>query len=77
MAAVPPICDFGWKAVDFTLEATDGQTYSLTDVRGERGTLLMFICNHCPYVRSVIDRIVRDAKERPGQGGGVGGGGDQ
>ena len=71
MAAVPPICDFGWKAVDFTLEATDGQTYSLADIRGERGTLLMFICNHCPYVRSVVDRIVRDAEALQGHGIGV------
>ena len=71
MAAVPPICDFGWKALDLTIEAIDGQTYSLSDIRGEKGTLIMFICNHCPYVRSVIDRIVRDAKELQGRGVGV------
>ena len=58
-----PICDFGWKAVDFDLEGVDGERYSLADVRGERGTLIMFICNHCPYVRAVIDRIVRDVTE--------------
>ncbi len=60
MAAQPPICDFGWKAVDFTLPATDGKTYSLSDVRGPNGTVVMFICNHCPYVKSVIDRIAAD-----------------
>jgi peroxiredoxin len=60
MAAITPICDFGWKAVDFALEGTDGKTYSLADVRGPNGTLVMFICNHCPYVKSVISRIVRD-----------------
>ena len=68
MAAVPPICEFGWKAVDFALEGTDGKTYGLQDVRGPNGTLVMFICNHCPYVRSVIDRIVRDVKELQAEG---------
>ena len=62
MAAQPPICEFGWQAVDFSLPATDGKTYSLADIRGEKGTLVMFICNHCPYVRSVIDAIVADAR---------------
>ena len=60
MAAITPICDFGWKAVDFQLEGIDGKTYSLQDVRGPKGTLVMFICNHCPYVKSVIPRIVSD-----------------
>jgi len=60
MAAITPICDFGWKAVDFELEGTDGKTYRLEDVRGPNGTLVMFICNHCPYVKSVISRIVRE-----------------
>ena len=55
-----PICDFGWKAPDFKLPGVDGKTYSLDEVRGETGTLIMFICNHCPYVKSVIDRIMRD-----------------
>ena len=63
MAAVPPICDFGWKAVDFELEGVDGKSYGLQDIRGPKGTLIMFICNHCPYVRSVIDRIVREARD--------------
>jgi peroxiredoxin len=61
MAAQPPVCDFGWKAPDFRLPATDGWTYALADLRGPKGTLIMFICNHCPYVVGVIDRIVRDA----------------
>ncbi|MEP3667563.1 MAG: redoxin domain-containing protein, partial [Roseibium sp.] len=50
MVGTPPVCNFGWKAPDFTLPATDGRTLSLTDIRGARGTLVMFICNHCPYV---------------------------
>ncbi|MBV1868121.1 MAG: thioredoxin family protein [Marinosulfonomonas sp.] len=60
MAETPPVCDFGWKAPDFNLPATDGKTYSFSDVAGQNGTLIMFICNHCPYVLSVLDRIVRD-----------------
>ena len=68
MAAVPPICDFGWKAVDFELEGIDGKRYGLEEVRGSKGTLVMFICNHCPYVRSVIDRIVRDVKALQAEG---------
>lgn len=56
-------CDFGWKAPDFSLPATDGRSYGLSDIQGEKGTLIVFICNHCPYVKAVIDRIVRDAKE--------------
>ena len=55
------ICDFGWKARDFALEGVDGKTYSLADVRGPSGTLVVFICNHCPYVRAVIGRLVEEA----------------
>ncbi|ODA68810.1 thiol-disulfide oxidoreductase [Methyloligella halotolerans] len=68
MAEQTPICDFGWQAPDFSLPATDGKTYSLEDVRGENGTLVMFICNHCPYVKSVIDRIVRDVNDLKAHG---------
>jgi peroxiredoxin len=57
----PTICDFGWKARDFALEGVDGKTYSLADVRGQNGTLVVFICNHCPYVRAVITRLVEEA----------------
>jgi peroxiredoxin len=56
------ICDFGWKARDFLLKGVDGKTYSLADVRGRAGTLVVFICNHCPYVRAVIGRLVEEAK---------------
>ena len=58
-----PICDFGWKAVEFDLPGTDGKRHSLASARGPKGLLVMFICNHCPYVKAVIRRIIRDAKE--------------
>jgi peroxiredoxin len=58
-----PVCDFGWKAPDFNLPGVDGRTYSLQDVAGPNGLLVMFICNHCPYVKAVIQRIVRDVAE--------------
>ena len=63
MAEHTPICNFGWKAPSFSLPGVDGKTYSLDGLKGENGTLVMFICNHCPYVKAVIDRIVRDANE--------------
>ena len=58
-----PVCDFGWKAVDFQLPGVDGKTYTLKDVVGPNGLLLMFICNHCPYVKAIIHRIVRDVSD--------------
>ena len=63
MAATPPICEFGWQAPDFALPATDGKTYSLGDLKGPNGTLVVFICNHCPYVVAIADRLVRDAAD--------------
>ncbi len=71
MAQVPSVCDFGWKAPSFSLPATDGKTYDLSDVSGANGTLVMFICNHCPYVLSVLDRIIRDAHDLQAIGVGV------
>jgi peroxiredoxin len=56
------ICAFGSKAHDFALTGVDGKTYTLADVRGPRGTLVVFICNHCPYVRAAIDRLVAEAE---------------
>lgn len=66
-----PVCEFGWKAVDFDLQGVDGKRYNLTSVKGENGLLVMFICNHCPYVKAVRDRIIRDVKELHEQGVGV------
>ena len=58
-----PVCDFGAPAHDFNLPGVDGKNRTLADCRGPRGTLVMFICNHCPYVRAIQDRLVRDARE--------------
>ena len=56
-----PICDFGKKAENFQLNSTDNKIISLKDIKGENGTLVMFICNHCPYVKAVINDIVNDS----------------
>jgi peroxiredoxin len=68
VALNPPVCDFGWKAADFDLPATDGKRYTLDAVRGPNGLLLMFLSNHCPFVKAVIDRIVRDCRELQAHG---------
>ena len=57
-----PICNFGEKAKDFNLLSTENKKLSLDDIKGERGTLIMFICNHCPYVKAIIKDIVQDVK---------------
>jgi hypothetical protein len=58
----------GATAPDFKLPATDGRTYALKDVAGERGAVIVFICNHCPYVKAVIGRLVADARLLMGEG---------
>jgi peroxiredoxin len=63
MAAIPPICEFGWPAVDATLPGTDGKTHRISDHAGPGGLVVVFICNHCPYVKAVIDRMAHDARE--------------
>lgn len=63
-----PLCDFGWSAPDFALPGVDGLSHGPRDVAGPNGLLVMFICNHCPYVKAVIQRIVRDARELRGLG---------
>jgi peroxiredoxin len=71
MAVSPPVCDFGWRPPDFRLPGTDGRLHSLSEIRGPKGTLILFICNHCPYVLAVLDRILRDARELQALGVGV------
>ena len=58
-----PICEFGTPAIDFSLSGVDGKVWSLEECRGEKGTLVMFICNHCPYVKAIADRLVLDTRE--------------
>ncbi len=64
----PPVCDFGAKAPDFKLLGVDGKTWALQDCMGRNGLLVMFICNHCPYVKAVHGRILRDTLELKGYG---------
>ncbi len=63
MASIPPLCEFGWKPSDATLRGVDGTDHSILVHAGPNGLVVAFICNHCPYVKAVIDRIVRDARD--------------
>lgn len=58
-----PVCDFGRKAIAFDLLGVDGRQWSLQQCMGDNGLLIMFICNHCPYVKAVHERILRDTRE--------------
>ena len=63
-----PICNFGEKAKDFNLKSIENRQISLKDIKGENGTLIMFICNHCPYVKAIINDLVDDVKFLKGLG---------
>jgi peroxiredoxin len=63
-----PVCDFGWRAPDFSLPGVDGKIWTLADAMGANGLLVMFICNHCPYVKAIRPRLVRDLAELKQQG---------
>lgn len=64
MASInPPVCDFGWQAPDFLLPNVDGKVISRDEVMGKGGLLVMFICNHCPYVKAILPRLIADLKE--------------
>ena len=71
MAVIPPVCNFGWSATDFSLQSTQGAKFTLKDSRGPNGLLVMFICNHCPYVKAVITRLIEDARVLQEEGIGV------
>jgi peroxiredoxin len=58
-----PVCELGAPAIDFDLPGVDDRRWSLDQCRGAKGLLVMFICNHCPFVKAVRERIVRDARE--------------
>jgi peroxiredoxin len=69
MASInPPVCEFGWKAPDFKLPNIDGQHISRDDMMGEKGLLVMFICNHCPYVKAILPRLIADVRELQAMG---------
>ena len=63
-----PICDYGKKAENFNLKSTDKELVSLQDIKGKNGTLIMFICNHCPYVKAIINDLVEDCKNLKSEG---------
>jgi len=71
MAVETPICNFNRMAPNFSLPGVDGKTYTLDDVKGEKGTLIIFMCNHCPYVLAILERLIRDAKDLQDLGIGV------
>ena len=71
MAADSPVCEFGWNAQPFSLPDTEGTIHDMQSTMGENGLLVAFICNHCPYVKAVIDRLVEDAKALQAEGVGV------
>ncbi len=64
----PPVCEFGWRPPLFDLLGIDGKRHSPESARGSNGLLVMFICNHCPYVKAIVPRIVRDARELAAHG---------
>lgn len=59
----PPVCDFGWQAPDFSLQNVDGNILARDQIMGKNGLLVMFICNHCPYVKAILPRLVNDVRE--------------
>ena len=63
-----PVCDFGKKAEEFKLKSIDNKLISLEDIKGEKATLIMFICNHCPYVKAVIKDLVKDCSDLKNDG---------
>ena len=63
MSDAPGICDFGWNAPSFSLKGVDGDLHSLSDLKGPNGTLIVFMCQHCPYVKAIVDKLVRNANE--------------
>jgi len=63
-----PLCDFGWQAPDFTLQDPDGKSYTLSEQLGDKGLLIAFICNHCPYVQAIAERLTADARALQAQG---------
>ena len=63
VALETPVLDGAMQAPEFSLKSTDGNIYNLGDVKGENGLVVMFICNHCPYVKALLDKIVRDAND--------------
>ena len=71
VSTLTPVCNFGWQAPDFDLPGVDGGRHTLQSAAGPNGLLVMFICNHCPYVKSILSRLVEDCKALQARGIGV------
>lgn len=71
VALQTPRADLNWQAPNFSLSATDGKIYKLNQIKGQNGTLVMFICNHCPFVKAILDKLIKDVKEMQNYGIGV------
>lgn len=63
-----PICDFGWQGPDFTLKDADGNAFTMSEQLGEKGLLIAFICNHCPYVQRIADQLAEDTQQLIAEG---------
>ena len=63
MSHVSSVCNFGWKAPNFLLKGVDGKNHSLSELKGTHGTLIFFICQHCPYVKAILNNLIRDTAE--------------
>lgn len=63
-----PLCNFGWKAPEFTLKDPDGNSYTMSEQLSDKGLLIAFICNHCPYVKAIAERFADDARELQAEG---------
>jgi peroxiredoxin len=70
-ALTTPVCDFGWIAPDFALPGVDGRAHTLASASGPKGVLVMFICNHCPYVQAILPRLVEDCRRLQAEGVGA------
>jgi peroxiredoxin len=68
MLLEPPLCDFGWKAPEFTLQTADNKPFTMSEQLGKKGLLIMFICNHCPYVQRIAKQLAQDTQTLMSEG---------
>jgi peroxiredoxin len=63
-----PVCNFGWKAPEFTLKGSGGKSFTMSEQLGGKGLLIAFICNHCPYVQAIVERLASDTQQLMDEG---------